>query len=300
MMRRGMLLPAPVASICKASLATPSTGFNLGFYAAFGLSPRRVVKDASGLQGTGTADGIETLPPATVIHAEVTEVEVVANGIARIERPESRRDLARGLEVGGGTARHAERPGITEDVRVERHDQAGRRDSRPGSEIDVAFPDHPAQVEEEALGRAPLLHVGELPPEPEPSPVDVARPSREDRIAEASEREHDVGLSGLVSLEEQGLESSPPVGSGSHEPDELGQVPRPRHPVREAVTEIEGATGILARELLRLLRGRGPEPPEQLREDRQEQAHLPVGERARVDPRDLLVARALVAADEAQ
>ncbi len=87
------------------------------------------------------------------------------------------------------------------DVRVERHDEPRRIDTRPEPQVVVAPADHPAQEEQGALARAPVRRPGQEEPEA------PARPRPAERRGEPVERQTEIAL---VAREEEILERSEP------------------------------------------------------------------------------------------
>jgi len=99
-------------------------------------------------------------PGWTVLeHAQVTEGEVVANGIFGIERCKGSRDLLRGLPIDGAARRKPEIPGKLVDVGIDgNHQQSPRK--FPQTEIDaVVRPHHPPSEKQQSLRGASVSEV---------------------------------------------------------------------------------------------------------------------------------------------
>ncbi len=91
----------------------------------------------------------------------MTDGEVVLHRVERVELSEARRDLFRGAPARVVSRRQAQVLRDAVHVRVHRDDELGRRDV-PQPEVDtVRWADHPAQVEEQPLGRASRARIGD-------------------------------------------------------------------------------------------------------------------------------------------
>src|SRR5437660_83225 len=91
---------------------------------------------------------------AVARHPLVAEREVELHRVGRVDRREPSRDLLRHAPGARASAREADRAADVLDVGVDRHQQARRRHGCPQAEVGRLPPDHPAQVEVQALARA--------------------------------------------------------------------------------------------------------------------------------------------------
>src|SRR5215475_5538115 len=144
-------------------------------------------------------------------HALVTEREVVPHGVVRVEAPEAGGDLLDHSPVAAAPPREADGAGHVLDVRVHGHEQRRGRDAAPDAEVRREAPDHPAQVEVEALARParrgqrePVLEAVGEPAARE----DCGEILLEEALGEVLESRADVGVLGGVPLEEEGLEGT--------------------------------------------------------------------------------------------
>ena len=95
----------------------------------------------------------------------MTQREVVFHGIIWVQPPERLRDLPRHGPARGSIRRELETLSDPNDVRIQRYDELGPVDSRPGSEVDVVAPNHPPQVEIQSLAGAPVRRPGKEVPD---------------------------------------------------------------------------------------------------------------------------------------
>src|SRR5688572_23215593 len=89
--------------------------------------------------------GRTAIESARVHHPEMAQREVVLHRVLRIEPPQRSRDVPRHGPPGARVAGQTKAPADANDVRVERHDELGRRHARPDAEVEPVATDHPTQ-----------------------------------------------------------------------------------------------------------------------------------------------------------
>src|SRR5438105_15042752 len=82
---------------------------------------------------------------ARVHHAEMTNRKVVADRIGWIEAAQRRGDVLRHAPSRADVAREPKTAPDTDHVRIEWHDQLGRRHAAPHAEIEAVAAHHPSQ-----------------------------------------------------------------------------------------------------------------------------------------------------------
>src|SRR4051794_39087031 len=154
---------------------------------------------------------VSLLPAKTagVHHPDMTEREIEADGVVRIQAAQRSGDVCGHLPSGTDITRQAQAAAQPDDVRVERDDEFGGGHVRPRSEIDLVSADHPAEKKVQALARAPGRRTGkEITHAGTPRHASVRAPDVEGERpgGEAVERRADILVLVAVTLEKKALD----------------------------------------------------------------------------------------------
>lgn len=113
------------------------------------------------------------------------------------------------------------------DVRIERNDQLGGRHARPDAEIDLVRPHHPAQVQVQALARAPRGRTGKEVAHPGAlryTSVGASNVERQGASREAVERGADIFMLVRQAFDKELLEASVTIEHLAQNPEQRDQV----------------------------------------------------------------------------